>query len=744
MDLRWQRGDSVGLEDYLDAFPELANERNHFAALLYHEYCLRQQRGDRAGLAAFQVRFPDYFDQFEAIVREAQTASGQDTHGPAAPAPAPAASPSPTPVGPAMLGTQGGRMLTAAGGYKLLERLGLGSFGEVWRAEAPGGVPVAIKIIFRPIDHDEAQRELKSLELIKRLRHPFLVQVQAYWAMEDRLLIVMDLGEATLQQRLKTCRAEGLPGIPYPELLGYMHDAAEALDYLHEQGVLHRDVKPANLLIFGRHAKVADFGLARLLDVSPLHSATRCGTPAFMAPEMWQGQPSAPSDQYGLAATYVMLRLDRPLFPTTGGMMQVWLDHEQNAPDLKALDPAEQEPLLKALAKAPTDRYATCREFVQALAEALGTRSHTQQATASKPATSRNEPVAPAAYGSLSSIGGAKLGASAPAAVPIAEQPSVRPSWQGGSSAQAVHRWSAWRRYVAILTAVVLGLVVAGVIWKMPKQTPEPGFPAPKSVTNVTYVPPGFTAVGTDMMKVRGQVLSTRIARMLGDKQIVFVLIPENQQAPALDPFYIMENKVSNELFAQFAKTPGRNLHSNGWQRGATGPGNKPLGIEGQEKLPVFNVSIQDAVAFAKSIGGVLPSAEQWDKAGGRYDKPLIGPYTDRSITGKIGGYDHIGPLPTDRSDCPVSYLGCRDMAGNGEEWTRTVWDEHDPKNLAKLIPPNNTDAQLPILLRGASYNDKQAYVFGEDPDQLGYGETKPYVTFRVVIELPEVSAARK
>src|SRR5205807_2012313 len=66
------------------------------------------------------------------------------------------------------------------GGYKLQKRIGSGGFGEVWRAEAPGGIEVAVKIIFRPLDHSEVLRELGSLELIKKLRHPFLLQTQAF------------------------------------------------------------------------------------------------------------------------------------------------------------------------------------------------------------------------------------------------------------------------------------------------------------------------------------------------------------------------------------------------------------------------------------------------------------------------------------------------------------------------------------------------------------------------------------
>src|SRR5207302_10919237 len=116
-----------------------------------------------------------------------------------------------------------------AGGYILRKRIGAGSFGEVWRAEAPGGVDVAVKIIIRPLDHAEVQRELESLELIKRLRHPFLLQTQAFWSSEDRLVIAMELADGSLSSRLKECKDTGLASVPADELLGYFRQAAEAL-----------------------------------------------------------------------------------------------------------------------------------------------------------------------------------------------------------------------------------------------------------------------------------------------------------------------------------------------------------------------------------------------------------------------------------------------------------------------------------------------------------------------------------
>src|SRR5439155_6659439 len=120
------------------------------------------------------------------------------------------------------------------------------------------------KIIFRPIDHDEAKRELESLEALKDLRHAFLLQVHAFWQFEDRLTIVMELADGSIRGLLKDCKQLGQNGIPLPQLLGYFHDAAEALDYLHRCRVLHRDVKPDNIMIFNTHAKVGDSALARV------------------------------------------------------------------------------------------------------------------------------------------------------------------------------------------------------------------------------------------------------------------------------------------------------------------------------------------------------------------------------------------------------------------------------------------------------------------------------------------------
>jgi WD40 repeat protein/serine/threonine protein kinase len=258
-------------------------------------------------------------------------------------------------------------------GYALVERLGKGGFGEVWKAEAPGGFPIALKFV--PLADEGVNVELRALEIIKGIRHPNLLSTFGAWHLQGYLVIAMELGDRTLADRYEEAIAEGLPGIRREELLEYFQEAAKGIDFLNEphrladgkqrSGIQHRDIKPQNILLVGNGIKVADFGLARLLEHA-VTGHTGSMTPAFAAPEFVKGQTSNRSDQYSLAVTYCQLRSGR--VPFEGNLERVLLGHLAEAPDLSMLPEDEQLIIRRALAKNPVDRWPSCRALVEALA----------------------------------------------------------------------------------------------------------------------------------------------------------------------------------------------------------------------------------------------------------------------------------------------------------------------------------------------------------------------------------------
>jgi serine/threonine protein kinase len=372
LECRWRHGQPALLESYLEKFPtDLGPAASLSAALIYEEYRVRQLFGDRPPLEQFRTRFPGQFAEVERLLRD------NPLPPPPAAQPSSAGAASGTPVLSSARAGEAGHasfgknvVLSQTGGYTLLERIGTGGFAEVWKAQAPGGVLKAIKIIIRPIDQAESKREEEAMELIKNLRHHFLLPVHAFWPSQDRLIILMDLADESLRDRLNKYTKEGVPAIPLPELIRYMRQAAEALDYLHAKKVQHRDIKPENLLLCDGHVRVADFGLAKAQGTQRMATGTFAGTPLYMPPETWEDKTHVHGDQYSLAATFFELRTGRRLYKNAA-LPSLMHSHLHETPSLDPLGQEEQQVLLRALAKDPEERYPDCLTFVHALEKAV-------------------------------------------------------------------------------------------------------------------------------------------------------------------------------------------------------------------------------------------------------------------------------------------------------------------------------------------------------------------------------------
>src|SRR5438477_318440 len=195
-------------------------------------------------------------------------------------------------------------------GYRLIEPLGQGGFGEVWKCEAPGGLFKAIKFVYGnlnalDVEGARAEQELKALQAIKEVRHPFVLSLERIEIAEGELVIVMELADKSLHDAFVECQDAGMLGIPRDTLLRYIRDAAEALDHMNEKHNLqHLDIKPRNLFLISDRVKVADFGLVKHLERQNGSGLLGGVTPLYAPPETFNGKISETSDQYSLAIVY--------------------------------------------------------------------------------------------------------------------------------------------------------------------------------------------------------------------------------------------------------------------------------------------------------------------------------------------------------------------------------------------------------------------------------------------------------
>lgn len=310
-------------------------------------------------------------------------------------------------------------------GYRLLKRLGQGGFGEVWRATAPGGMGVAIKVLAN-LDRREGGREYRALQTVKDIRHPHIVPIFGVWLkagngrvldekeiadvekqllqggdadavrtaestamMEGRdadlagheLVIAMGLGDQTLHDRLRqTVGKDPENGLPWDRLLVWMRQAALAIDHFNRGGhrvgdvrgdVQHCDIKPQNILLVGEAVQVCDFGLARLQG-EVRATNTNMASLAYAAPELLQPphDPSPSTDQYSLAISCFEMHRGRLPFTDVRpvAILRAKLDGGLTFPGLSE---AESAVLARATSFDPSDRFPTCSDFIDALEHAV-------------------------------------------------------------------------------------------------------------------------------------------------------------------------------------------------------------------------------------------------------------------------------------------------------------------------------------------------------------------------------------
>ncbi|WP_304116021.1 serine/threonine-protein kinase [Mycolicibacterium bacteremicum] len=357
-------------------------------------------------------------------------------------------------------------------GYRVLRLLGSGGMGEVYGVQHPR-LPrqEALKVLRPDFSQDESFRErfIREAELAAGLRHPNIVAIHDRGEHDGQLWIAMDYIDGTdLSQLLEQRYPQGMP---VGHVLPIVTAVASALDYAHKKGFLHRDVKPANIIVADLDTDdpktfLADFGIARPLDDTGGITTTNMtvGTVAYAAPEQLMGDPmDGRADQYALAATTYHLLTGEQVFRNSNPA--VVISRHLNAPaplladartELASLDPV----LAAGLAKAPDDRFTSTTDFARTLAETVG----------------------PAGASTVLS----------PAARMSHTKRGVDESCAGGGSTDQAGR----RRISISIAASLLLLIVLGALWRPWQQPtsdiaiPASTVPATSALTSTAVAPP--------------------------------------------------------------------------------------------------------------------------------------------------------------------------------------------------------------------------------------------------------------
>jgi serine/threonine protein kinase len=273
------------------------------------------------------------------------------------------------------------RLKTALGGhYQFQRELGEGAFATVFLArDLRLERLVAIKVL-----HVDTTSELNEIRFLREIRflaslqHPNIIPVHDSGHVDDLLFYVMPYvrGES-LRQRISRERQ-----LVIREAVRITCEVADALDYAHNNGVIHRDVKPENILLSGSHPMLADFGVARAITVARSDKVTGTGlgspgTPAYMSPEqlLGHGKPDRRTDIYSLGCVLFEMLTGKPPFEGVGGFAMRFTEPAPSALLLRADIPVRLDEALKtALGRSPDERFSSASEMCTAVAQAIDKR----------------------------------------------------------------------------------------------------------------------------------------------------------------------------------------------------------------------------------------------------------------------------------------------------------------------------------------------------------------------------------
>ncbi len=668
------------------------------------------------------------------------------------------------------------------GKYELKEELGRGGFGVVYRTlDVVLEVERAVKVLHPVllVDPSFIERFRREARTAAKLDHPHIVPVYDLDEDQGRYFLAMRyLSGGSLKELLAT---EGR--LAWERALAITRQVAEGLAFAHDHGLVHRDLKPGNLLFEGDGSvRVADFGFARAMaDAgSTLSSASggMVGTPAYMAPELWSRKAvGAWTDVYALACVLYEMLSGEVLFAGETPP-EVMLKHFGESPQFArgwdaGAPPGLEAVLVKALAKEPGERYVDMSAFLTALDGLVAVHKHggEQEQRAQREAREREQE-------------GIRERERLDASVSVryartSEQPAGTRRVPTGDG----RRIPLWQPIVGGFLALIGVFVVMMLLtnWLseggLTKRTTlttvstQPITPDNSRFETMTPIEPEVPAASTTIAITPNPPLGIGSTMVSEKDGMVMVYVPEGEfqmgsddryddEKPThtvyLDAYWIDQSEVTNAMFAYFLSEMGNQIEggvpwlnvrkseveitqSNGlWQPES-----------GKEYYPVIEVSWYGARAFCEWVGRRLPSEAEWEKAARGTDERIYpwgntfdcskGNFDDETtlddyvVMGgpSCDGYDRTSPVGIYPGD--ISPYGVLDMAGNVMEWV-TDWYNANYYSNSYSSNPLGPSSGTNRVLRGGSWIDREssirtAYRSFEDPYR-----THDYIGFRCAL----------
>lgn len=623
------------------------------------------------------------------------------------------------------------------GRYQIIEQLGEGGMATVYKAFDPQLERfVAIKVIrIEHLPQELILRALKRFEreakALARLNHPNIVRVIDFGEHLGKPYLVMDLVPGgTLKQKLTD------QPMHYEKAASLLLPIARALEYAHGQGILHRDVKPGNILIDDKGTPIlSDFGVAKLLEVEETMDLTGSslgvGTPAYMAPEQFQGKLlDARADVYALGVVFYELVTGRkPYTGNTPGEI-LWKQASEALPGPRQHNPGlpvrVEKVILKALAKKPDDRYQDVAHFAAAL-ENIGQEKSVPVGSNDK---KRHHPyplklIIGGMAGLLMLIVGigfllVQRGESPAKPAQASILPAASITVQNPLDIDVVQT-SLPTKYPSPIATLTLEPVITPTLTFTATATAAQLLPGATTTREqdgmlMLYVPAGAFEMGSD--------------EYIHD----WNRYDHPLHTVTLDTYWIDQTEVTNAMYALCVQAGEctRPRHNSSYLRT-----NYYFNTEYAD-YPVVEVSWDQASIYCIWAGGRLPTEAEWEKAARGTDgrtypwgeqspnNNLLGLYGTVSDTSAVGSYP-LGASP----------YGALDMLGNVSEWVADWYGESYYSNSPSSNPSGPAVGDYRVL-RGGSWNNEYYIPTAVDRMYILYnltGDTDHKIGFRCAMD---------